>query len=115
MESLWSRWHKVISITKLEEQKLFNLISQLINALSYKQSISSVKEMMKSSMKVIHSFNLLQNVINLLSFYKFRNDARKNIYMIFEEFFRSPEFNTNQQDKISYVTSQDVEGIELQI
>lgn len=67
--------------------------------------------MMKSSIKVIHSFNLMQNVINLLSFYKFRNDARKNIYMIFDEFFRSPEFNSNQQDKISYITSADVENV----
>jgi len=67
--------------------------------------------MMKSSIKVIHSFNLMQNVINLLSFYKFRNDARKNIYMIFDEFFRSPEFNSNQQDKISYITSGDVENV----
>jgi hypothetical protein len=53
----------------------------------------------------------MQNVINLLSFYKFRNDARKNIYMIFDEFFRSPEFNSNQQDKISYITSADVENV----
>jgi len=60
---------------------------------------------MKNNIKVIHSYNLLQNVINLLSCYKFRNDARKNIYMIFEEFFRSPEFNTTQLDKINYVTT----------
>lgn len=63
---------------------------------------------MKSNIKVIHSFSLLQNVVNLLSFYKFRNDARKNIYMIFEEFFRSPEFNTNSHDKIAYITGVDV-------
>lgn len=64
--------------------------------------------MMKSNIKVIHSFNLLQNVVNLLSFYKFRNDARKNIYMIFEEFFRTPEFNANSHDKIAYITGADV-------
>ena len=69
--------------------------------------------MMKTSIKVIHSFNLLQNVINLLSFYKFRNDARKNIYMIFEEFFRNPDFNSNTPDKITYVTSRDIEGVPL--
>jgi hypothetical protein len=74
-----------------------------------------VKEMMKSSIKVIHSFNLLQNVVNLLSFYKFRNDARKNIYMIFEEFFRSPEFNSNAHDKIAYVTGEDLDNVGLEI
>ncbi len=71
--------------------------------------------MMKGSVKVIHSFELLQNVINLMSFYKFRNDARKNIYMIFEEFFRSPEFNNSQHDMIRYVTSQEVEAVELYV
>lgn len=71
--------------------------------------------MMKSSIKVIHSFNLLQNVVNLMSFYKFRNDARKNIYMIFEEFFRSPEFNSNAHDKIAYVTGEDLENVGLEI
>lgn len=71
--------------------------------------------MMKSSLKVIHSLNLLQNVINLLSFYKFRNDARKNIYLIFEEFFKSPDFNTNVQDKIMYVTSEDVENVSMEV
>jgi hypothetical protein len=64
---------------------------------------------------VIHSFNLLQNVVNLMSFYKFRNDARKNIYMIFEEFFRSPEFNSNAHDKISYVTGGDLDNVALEI
>ena len=70
---------------------------------------------MKGNIKMIHSLNLLQNVINLLSFYKFRNDARKNIYMIFEEFFKSPEFNSNTQDKIKYVTSKEVQEVQLEI
>lgn len=65
-------------------------------------------------LQVIHSYNLLQNVINLLSCYKFRNDARKNIYMIFEDFLKSPEFNTTQIDKIAYLTTEDIEKLTLQ-
>ncbi len=64
---------------------------------------------MKNSMKIVHSMNLLQNVVNLLSFYRLRYEARKNIYMIFEEYFRGQEFNSPKQDKITYVTSKDIE------
>lgn len=39
-------------LDKEDEEKLLGLVSQLINALSYKQAIGSVKEMMKSNMKV---------------------------------------------------------------
>ncbi len=64
---------------------------------------------MKNSIKIVHSMNLLQNVVNLLSFYRFRYEARKNIYMIFEEYVRGQEFNSQKQDKITYVTSKDIE------
>lgn len=46
-------WNK-----KKDEEKLFGLVSQLINALSYKQSIGNVKEMMKNNIKVTKKFTI---------------------------------------------------------
>jgi hypothetical protein len=35
--------------------------------------------------------------------------------MIFEEFFRSPEFNSNAHDKVAYVTGGDLDNVALEI
>ena len=74
----------------------------LINSLSSKYAITQLKEMMKNSSKVVCSFDLLQNVVNLLSYFKMKYESRKTIHFIFEEFLKSNEFVNDDSGRIDF-------------
>jgi hypothetical protein len=63
--------------------------------------------MIKSGSKTIYSFDLLQNIINLLSFFKMKYEARKTIQFIIEEFLKSNEFLSEDTGKIDYPLSEE--------
>ena len=56
----------------------------LINSLSSKHAISQLKELIKSSSKNTYSFDLLQNVVSLVSYFKMKYESRKTIQFIFD-------------------------------
>lgn len=58
--------------------------------------------MMKNSSKVVCSFDLLQNVVNLLSYFKMKYESRKTIHFIFEEFLKSNEFVNDDSGRIDF-------------
>lgn len=86
----------------LDEEKLFELISLLINSLSFKSAVSQIREILKGSPKVANSQNLLQNIINLMTFFKYKHESRKSILNIFEEILKSPDFNSEVGGKITF-------------
>lgn len=57
---------------------------------------------MKVSPKMANSVNLLQNVVNLLTFFKYKHEARKSIMNVFDELIRSGEFNNQTGGKLAF-------------
>ena len=54
---------------------------------------------------MLFSWPLLQNVINLMSYFKMKQESRKTIHFIFEEFIKSTEFLTENSGVIVYPLS----------
>ena len=67
-----------------------------------KNAASQIREMIKSQPKIVHSQNLLQNVINLFTFFKYKHESRKSIMNIFEEFIKSAEFINEKGGKVQF-------------
>ena len=57
---------------------------------------------MKNSSKVVCSFDLLQNVVNLMSYFKMKYESRKTIHFIFEEFLKTNEFINDDSGRIDF-------------
>lgn len=51
--------------------------------------------------------NLFQNVINLLTFFKYKHESRKSIMNVFEELIKSPEFNSEMGNKIIFFVNEE--------
>ena len=75
----------------------------LINSLFFKIGANQIKEILKQNSKLAYSKNLLQNIITLLSTFRYKHDSRKSILNIFDELIRSPEFNSDTPKKIKYI------------
>jgi len=67
-----------------DDKRMFEAVSLLINSLSSKHAITQIKDMMKNNSKIVCSFELLHNVVTLMSFFKLKYEARKTIQFIFE-------------------------------
>ena len=79
-------------------------MSLLINSLSHKQAHALMKDYLRNNPKVVYSMALLNNVVQLMSYFKLKQDARKTIFIIFEEFMRSSEFTHDAHNRIHYPT-----------
>lgn len=51
--------------------------------------------------------NLFQNVVNLLTFFKYKHESRKSIMNVFEELIKSPEFNSEMGNKIIFFVNEE--------
>jgi hypothetical protein len=60
---------------------------------------------MKSNTKITFSWPLLQNIVHLMSYFKMKQESRKTIHFIFEEFLRSNEFINETSGSINYPLS----------
>ncbi len=85
---------------------MFELISLLINSLSFKSAVTQIRDVLKTSSKLSNSMNLLQNVITLLTFFKYKHESRKSIMTVFDELIKSPDFNSEMGNKIIFFVNE---------
>jgi hypothetical protein len=69
--------------------------------------VSQIRELLKVSPKISNSINLLQNIVNLLTYFKYKHESRKSILNIFDELIKSTDFANEIGDKIIYFINEE--------
>ena len=85
---------KINKLIKLKgtAEDIYNNISCLINNISFKQAILELEETNKNNEQGFYDINLFIKVIVVLSKYKFKQNARRNILLYIEKAINSNDF-----------------------
>lgn len=81
------RMNRVNSKLCLSEssQEIYNLCSNLLNTITYKQAYDRLKELFKSEPALFEDHLLMLRVFNLLCMYKYRLHTRQFFYFLFDK------------------------------
>ena len=85
---------KINKLVKLKgtAEDIYNNISCLINNISFKQAIMELEETNKNNEQCFYDINLFIKVIVVLSKYKFKQNARRNILLYIDKAINSNDF-----------------------